>query len=48
LVLAARGHFFRAGSYLLTGSLTEPQPIGKGDRAVADFEAMGRLAVKLV
>jgi 2-keto-4-pentenoate hydratase len=46
--LAARGLSFRAGNYLLTGSLTEPRPIAKGDRAVADFEAMGRLAVELV
>jgi len=45
--LAGRGLFFRAGNYLLTGSLTEPQPIAMGDRAVADFEAMGRLAVEL-
>lgn len=46
--LASRGLFFRAGIYLLTGSLTAPQPIGKGDRAVVDFEAMGRLAVELI
>ncbi len=46
--LASRGLFFRAGTYLLTGSLTATQPIGKGDRAVVDFEAMGRLAVKLI
>ncbi len=46
--LAARGLSFRAGTYLLTGSLTVPQPIGKGDRAVVDFEAMGRLAVELI
>lgn len=46
--LAARGLFFGAGTYLLTGSLTAPQPIGKGDRAVVDFEAMGRLAVELI
>ena len=46
--LAAPGLFFRTGNYLLTGSLTEPQPIEKGQRFVADFEAMGRLAVELV
>lgn len=46
--LAARGLFFRAGHYLLTGSLTEPQPIRQGDRAVVDFEAMGRLSVELI
>ncbi len=45
--LVSRGFFIRAGTYLLTGSLTAPQPIGKGDRAVVDFEAMGRLAVEL-
>jgi 2-keto-4-pentenoate hydratase len=46
--LASRGLFFRAGTYLLTGSLTAPQTIGKSDRAVVDFEAMGRLAVELI
>jgi len=46
--LAARGLFFRVGTCLLTGSLTAPQPIGKADRAVVDFEAMGRFAVELI
>ena len=45
--LASRGLIFRAGTDLLTGSLTAPQPIGNGDRAVVDFEAMGGLAVEL-
>jgi 2-keto-4-pentenoate hydratase len=46
--LASRGLFFRAGIYPLTGSLSAPQPIGKGARAIVDFQAMGRLAVELI
>ena len=46
--LAARGLSFQKDNYLLTGSLTEPQTFGKGQRAIADFEAMGQLTVELV
>lgn len=45
--LAARGHFFQKGDYLLTGSLTVPQPICAGDKAIIRFEGGGTLSVSL-
>jgi len=46
--LSERGHALEAGSYVLTGSVTQPQPLELGDEAVARFEGIGGVRVRLV
>lgn len=40
-----RGFGFQAGDAILTGSLTEPQPLTKGDQAGAHFPGIGEMSV---
>ena len=40
-----RGFDFRANDCLLTGSLTVPHDLAKGDRAVAKFPGIGEISV---
>jgi 2-keto-4-pentenoate hydratase len=43
--LCQRGICLEAGSYVLTGSVTEPQPLAPGESAVARFEGTGTVRV---
>ena len=45
--ICQRGFTLQAGDIILTGSLTQPHPFSRGDRAHAHFPGIGGLAVRL-
>ncbi len=44
--LGARGHTLKAGTVVLTGSLSEILPAAKGQRFAAQFDPLGEVAVR--
>jgi 2-oxo-3-hexenedioate decarboxylase len=46
--LAARGEILRAGSFVMTGGITEAIPVVKGDSIVARFQDMGSVSMRFV
>lgn len=46
--LAARGESLPAGSYIMTGGITEAIPVSRGDNVVARFQDMGSISFKFV
>jgi len=47
-MLAARGEQIPAGSYVMTGALTEAVAVGKGDSVTARFQGLGSVSVRFV
>lgn len=47
-MLAARGEHIPAGSYVMTGALTEAVAVGKGDSVTARFQGLGSVSVRFV
>ena len=47
-MLAARGELIPAGSYVMTGALTEAVAVGKGDSVTARFQGLGSVSVRFV
>ena len=45
--LSRRSIALEAGTYVLTGSVTEPQPLADGSAAVARFEGAGEIRVRV-
>ena len=46
--LAARDQVLPAGSYIMTGGITEAIPVSRGDNVVARFQDMGSISFKFV
>ena len=46
--LAARGETLPAGSYIMTGGITEAIPVSRGDNVTARFQDMGSISFKFV
>jgi 2-oxo-3-hexenedioate decarboxylase len=46
--LAARGEILPAGSFIMTGGITEAIPVSKGDNIVARFQDMGSVSMRFV
>lgn len=46
--LAARGESLPAGSYVMTGGITEAIPVQRGDNIVARFQDMGSVSFRFV
>lgn len=46
--LAARGESLPAGSYVMTGGITEAIPVARGDNIVARFQDMGSVSFRFV
>jgi 2-keto-4-pentenoate hydratase len=46
--LAEHHQSLKAGEVVLPGSMTPIYPVGKGDRVEAEFDALGRVAVRFV
>jgi 2-oxo-3-hexenedioate decarboxylase len=47
-MLAARGEYIPAGSYVMTGALTEAVAVGKGDSVTARFQGLGSVCIRFV
>lgn len=47
-MLAARGEHIPAGSYVMTGALTEAVAVAKGDSVTARFQGLGSVSVRFV
>jgi 2-oxo-3-hexenedioate decarboxylase len=46
--LAAQGKALAAGSFVMTGGITEAIPVSKGDNIVARFQNMGSVSMRFV
>jgi 2-oxo-3-hexenedioate decarboxylase len=46
--LAARGQVLPAGSFVMTGGITEAIPVARGDNVVARFQDMGSISFRFV
>jgi 2-oxo-3-hexenedioate decarboxylase len=44
--MAARGAILPAGSFIMTGGITEVIPVSKGDSIVARFQDMGSVSMR--
>ena len=46
--LADRGQSLPAGSFVMTGGITEAIPVSRGDNVVARFQDMGSISFRFV
>ena len=47
-MLAARGEHIPAGSFIMTGAVTEAIAVAKGDSVTARFQGLGSVSVRFV
>ncbi len=45
-MLAARGEYIAAGTFIMTGAVTEAIPVTKGDSVIARFQGLGSISVR--